>query len=169
MGVPTMESAALTALLSAVQLSAQESPPSQLDFLAGDWDLYDPSGARIGHSRILVQAPGAMLFEERLVGEDHPQPLWFENSEADGGWIQLFVGIRGLVREFRTTSPPGEWPLVMGADVTLRDGTPVRFRMTMSRRSNDETRRILEVTRDGGTQWDTVFDYGYRRAVAAGR
>ena len=35
----------------------------------------------------------------------------------------------------------------------LRDGTPVRFRMTMTRVSDDESGRILEMSRDNGATW----------------
>ena len=137
---------------------------TQLDFLEGQWAIHDPSGAEVGRSRIAVQAPGAMLFEERKVGED-AQPLWFENSETDKGWVQLFVGASGLMREFKQTSAPGVWPMIMTGDVVLRDGTPATFRLTMSRASNDETRRLLEMSRDKGGSWSPVFDYTYRRVA----
>jgi hypothetical protein len=143
------------------------APPPQLDFLAGSWALHDPSGTRVGSSRIVVQASNAMLFEERQVGNAAMQPLWFANVESSGRWTQYFVGALGLIRAFVAESGPGAWPIVMGADVTLRDGTPVRFRMTMSRASADETRRILEISRDGGAAWSTVFDYVYRREAAS--
>jgi len=146
---------------------AQPAAPPQLDFLAGNWSLHDAAGTRVGSSRIVVQAANAMLFEERQVGNAAAQPLWFANVESSGRWTQYFVGALGLIRAFEAQTAPGAWPIVMGADVTLRDGTPVRFRMTMSRASADETRRILEISRDGGATWNNVFDYSYRRERAA--
>lgn len=151
-------------VLAAVAPPAFAQPPSQLDFLGGDWTLHDSSGAQVGRSRIVVQAPGAMLFEERIVDGGEAQPIWFENSERNGGWTQLFVGAAGLMREFNTLSATGVWPIVMGGDVTLRDGTPVKFRLTMSRDSDDLTRRVLEISRDSGATWAPVFDYVYRRS-----
>ena len=142
---------------------AQPAAEPQLDFLAGDWALHDSAGARVGSSRIVVQAPNAMLYEERSVGNNGAQPLWFANVESSGRWTQFFVGARGLIRAFEAETAPGTWPIVMGSDVTLRDGTPVRFRMTISRASADETRRILEVSRNRGATWSNVFDYVYRR------
>ncbi len=143
---------------------AQPAPPASLDFLAGAWMLFDATGAEIGASRIEVQAPGAMLFERRTVGASAAQPIWFENSESAGGWSQLFLAASGQIRAFPTQSAPGVWPIVMGADTTLRDGARVRFRLTMSRASDNETRRVLEMSRDQGGSWTTVFDYIYRRA-----
>jgi hypothetical protein len=151
-------------LLTANAANGQAAPASQFDFLAGQWTLHDPSGARVGQSRVVVQAPRALLYEERVVGNNSPQPLWLVNSERTGGWAQLFVGVLGLVREFPMISTPGEWPVVMGADVVQRDGSPVRFRLTMTRASDNESRRILERSGDRGTSWAPVFDYTYRRA-----
>ena len=158
----------LFAAISLAAAQADPAPQSQLDFLAGEWSIHDASGARVGRSHIVVQAPNAMLFEQRVVGDRAPQPLWFEHAEAGDRWSQLFVGALGLIRAFRAETPTGQWPIVMGADVTLRDGTPVRFRMTMSKASEDETRRLLEMSRDQGASWNTVFDYSYRRSAAAG-
>ncbi|MGQ0590192.1 MAG: hypothetical protein ACT4N8_11795 [Sphingosinicella sp.] len=155
---------ALILFALAAPAAAQAPAESQLDFLAGEWTLHDAAGAEIGRSRVVVQAPAAMLYEERRVGEREAQPLWFARFERDGGWTQLFVGATDMVREFRPVSPPGAWPLVLGGDVTLRDGTPVRFRMTMTRVSDDESGRILEMSRDNGATWSTTFDYRYRRA-----
>jgi hypothetical protein len=152
----------------ASQSFGQAAPaPGQLDFLAGDWAISDASGSVVGRSHIVVQAPGVALYEERRVGEEM-QPLWFQRVEHQQAWTQLFVGAAGMVREFPASSAPGAWPVVMGADVTLRDGTPVRFRLTMTRASDDDSRRVLEMSRDQGTSWSTVFDYRYRRTGAAG-
>jgi hypothetical protein len=143
--------------------AAAEHEPADLDFLAGEWAIHDSSGVRIGSSRIVVQAKGAMLFEERQVPDGKVQPLWFENSEKDGGWTQLFVGPAGKTREFHSTSKMGEWPIIMGRETILADGKPTVFRLRMERLSNDKTRRLLESSRDAGTSWNTVFDYTYIR------
>lgn len=154
-------------LFWSAQCLAQATPaPGQLDFLAGDWTISDPSSAVVDRSHIVVQAPGVALYEERRVGQDM-QPLWFQRVEHHQAWTQLFIGAAGMTREFPASSAAGVWPVVMGADVTLRDGTPVRFRMTMTRASDDDSRRVLEMSRDQGASWNTVFDYRYRRAGAA--
>lgn len=144
--------------------TGQLASPVSLDFLAGDWTLHDPAGATVGHSSIEIQAASAMLFERRRISQAAEQPLWFENAERTEGWVQLFVNPAGQVREFSTQSPNGSWPLVLGGDVTLRDGATARFRLTIWRASDDESRRLLEVSRDGGGTWSAALDYTYRRA-----
>jgi hypothetical protein len=158
-----MIKAAIALLLFATGASAQVAPPSQLDFLAGSWEIRDPDGKAIGTSRIELAAPGAMLHETRTVGDEPPQPLWFSMFERHGRWSQLFVGARGMLREFVTTSEPGTWPIVMAGDVIMRDGKPGRFRLTMRRESDDQSSRVLELSRDAGVSWSPVFHYIYVR------
>jgi hypothetical protein len=136
--------------------------PGALDSWAGEWVVHDPSGKAIGESRIVVQAPNAMLYEERRIGDEEPQPLWFANSERDNAWIQMFVGPAGI-RIFRQTTGPGAWPLMMSGEAVLRDGRPASFRLTVTRASADESRRLLEMSIDKGASWSPLFDYTYRR------
>lgn len=132
-----------------------------LDALAGRWTLHDPQGAVIGESVVVVEQAGAMLREERRVGTQKPQLLWFAHFEA-GGWRQLFAGVQGTLRTFDTQSEPGAWPVLMGATVVTQDGQATQYRMTITRPNSDELRRILESSRDG-VRWSVVFDYTYRR------
>ena len=161
-----MFAAAAAALVMAPSPSASQvsAPVSAVDlgFLVGDWELFDAGGQRVGSSRVSVQAPGAMLFEERAVGDGAPQPLWFVNSERDGGWVQMFVGPKNQARVFTGPSPQS-WPLELGSDVTLVDGSAARFRLTMQRIGPEGSRRVLLMSRDKGASWKPIFDYEYRR------
>lgn len=138
--------------------------PGSLDVLVGQWTLHDAKGALVGDSHVQVLEAGVMLVEARRIGSARPQSLWFANFESQG-WQQLFVGVQGSLRSFATESAAGLWPVVMGATVATRDGQSTRFRMTMSRATDDEMRRVLESSRDAGATWTTVFDYTYRRVA----
>lgn len=143
--------------------TADAALPPAMDTLAGDWEIFDADGKRVGRSRILAQRQGAMLYEERSVGDGPPQQLWLYNAETHGGWSQLFVAPDGRIREFPAQSPPDAQPMLMGAEVRLADGAQVRFRLSMRLSSPDEHLRRLEISRDAGTSWKPVFDYRYRR------
>lgn len=138
----------------------------QLDFLAGDWAI-SVAGGQTGHSHIAVEAPGAMIFELREIEGEGALPLWFEYSERTQRWSQSFPGPRGL-REFALVSRPGAWPMIFAASVKLQDGAPARFELTLSKISNDESRRVLKLSRSGGP-WIVAFDYSYRRAPSVRR
>lgn len=161
---PSIIPAVLGLLLVAASAPGAERPRSQLDFLGGDWILSDPEGRPAGTSHIVVQLPGGMIYEERRA-EDGLLPVWFMNSERNGGWTQLFPSPSGALREFRPVSRAGEWPLVLGADVTLGNGKTARFRLTITRRSDDESRRVLQMSGDLGASWSPIFDYTYKRAL----
>jgi hypothetical protein len=158
-------SAALAALAAG---AAYAKTPSTVDlgFLKGEWTIFDGKGAAVGSATIVVQWPDAILYEQRKIGDRNTQPLWFVNSEKQGGWQQLFVGINGRVREFDQESTNADWPLVLNGDVVLHDGTPARFRMTLWRGDDNESRRRLEESVDDGATWTTVFDYTYRRKAS---
>jgi len=144
--------------------AANAAEPVSLDFLGGDWTLFDPSGKEAGKSHVDVQLPGAMIYERRTDASGE-LPVWFFNSEAEGGWVQLFPGPAGALREFAPQSKPGEWPLVLGSDVTLRDGRKAKFRLTLRHASDNESHRLLEMSTDAGKSWSPVFDYKYVRAA----
>jgi len=137
-----------------------------MDFMEGTWIIENSDGDVVGRSEIVAQVHGTMLYERRTIGDADPQPLWLENAERNNGWTQLFVGPNGQTREFIPRTAPGEWPLVLGADVTLQDGSPARFRMTITRESDRLSRRHLEISRDRGDAWKTVFHYTYRKSPA---
>lgn len=135
-----------------------------LDFLGGDWVLMDPDGKPAGKSHVEIQLPGAMIFETRTDAQGE-LPVWFVNSESRSGWVQLFPGPGGSLREFAPQSAPGQWPLVLGSDVTLRDGRRAKFRLTLGHASDNESHRLLEMSVDAGKSWAPVFDYKYVRAA----
>lgn len=145
-----------------ISLAAQAEEPVNLRFFEGNWTIYRHDGSVAGTSAIESRWPNAVYFEQRKIGDDPAQLLWFVNMETDG-WQQLFIGIAGTVRKFQSVSETGKWPLVFALDVVLKDGTPARFRMTVEKQSEDVSRRILERSVDGGSSWGQVFDYTYRR------
>ena len=136
-----------------------------LDFLAGKWALLNADGSDAGTS--CVRLDNGMISEVRRDNEGDV-PLWFFQSERNGGWTQLFPAPSGELREFTPQSKPGDWPLILGSKVTLKDGRRVTFRLTMKRLEERNSRRHLEMSADDGKTWNTVFDYTYR-AVQAGR
>jgi hypothetical protein len=151
---------ALLATLLFAQPAVAES--GDLDFLPGTYTIAGPSGEVIGNATITVRHPGAMLEEERRIGEEPSQKLWFGRFERSGGWAQIFLSPNGL-REFPRTSESGVWPMVFGAPVTLANGTSATFRLTITRAedSSQSHRRLLEMSVDGGDKWRTILDYTY--------
>lgn len=156
---------AIAALIAAGMLAsapAQAEDDLELDFLAGQYDVLDADGTVLGQASVHVRIPGAVIEEDRRIGERAPQLMWLARLEHADGWTQIFQSPAGM-REFPRLSPKGAWPIVFGGDVTLASGAPASFRLTISGSEPAKHRRLLEISRDGGESWATVFDYTYRR------
>jgi hypothetical protein len=136
--------------------------PQALDVLAGEYTITNAKGETIGKASISVRKAGAVIEESRQIGDESPQLLWFAVLEHNSGWTQLFLSPAGL-REFPLVSPKDAWPLIFGADVKLADGSPARFRLSISKEGEAAHRRLLEMSRNNGANWRPVFDYTYRR------
>lgn len=158
----------LAGLAGARQDVVPEPDLPMLDFLAGEWEIFDAAGQRVGDSNVVLRAPNAVIFEQRHLHGLGTQVLWFVNSERDGGWKQLNMGVTGQMREFIPQSKLGEWPMVFGADVISADGGTARYRLVFMRRSATELRRTLNYSRDRGATWKVEHDLVYRRKQAGG-
>lgn len=159
--------AAVCASWAPVRANASEvRANSGIEALLGDWEIFDAAGKSLGQSRVIAQRPGSMLYEERSIAGAPLQQLWLYNAETRGGWSQLFVAPNGMVREFALQSASGAWPMIMGGDVRLADGATATFRLTLSIEDDGGNCRLLEMSRDGGDRWQTVFDYRYRRSTS---
>lgn len=136
-----------------------------LDYLAGEWDIFDAAGKQIGTSVVAVQEKNAALYEIRTFNEGVPQKLWFFNTEFEGGWKQAFMSGRShLMREFRTEEKMPDGRLRMGARYQTANGDVTTFRIFLSGPdATGATRRVLESSKDEGQTWIPVFDYTYRR------
>lgn len=160
---------ACIATLFAVSVALAEEADlkkSNIDFLgnfSGNWIIQDDTGKEVGSSRVITQYPGAVMSEVRTIGERNPQRLWFVNYEGLGNWAQLFVGPAGKIRQFITTSPAGEWPIIMGNKFVLKNGQPARFQMQIERESKDKFNRILRIQTGSESQWKVIFNYSYIR------
>ena len=149
----------LATLLVAQPVAAETD---DLEFLSGEYMIEGPKGEALGTAAITVRQPGAMIEEERRIGKEASQKLWFGRLEHTGGWAQIFLSPNGL-REFPRISEQGAWPLVFGAPVTLSNGTSASFRLTITRGSvsSRSHRRLLEMSADSGKNWRTILDYSY--------
>ena len=144
---------------------ASAAASADLDFLAGDWLLTDSSGKQVGTSHIDVDLPGGVIHEVRR-DESGVLPVWFARTErGGGGWSQFFPGPHGVLREFTPASLLGEWPMRLEGKALLGDGRNALFRLTLTRASSDDSNRLLQMSVDGGTNWQTIFDYRYHRVT----
>jgi len=138
-----------------------------IESMVGDWAIFDSEGTPIGRSRIVAQCGGAMLHEERLLNGQAPESLWLCHVEARG-WCQLDLAPSGWIRELVAQTPvalvrPTYDPIAMVGVALPEEGEPAALRLSFVLESADRGRRHLEISRDGGERWCTVYDYRYLR------
>jgi hypothetical protein len=129
----------------------------QFDFWLGEWQVHDPTGREVGHSRITPLFDGCAVREEwRGVGGVQGTSL-NTYSVANGRWHQTWVDSSGDLLLL-------DGGLVEGAMVLEGTSGGARQRITWSVEGDDGTavRQLWETSTDGSA-WTTAFDGRYSR------
>ena len=135
----------------------------QFDFWLGDWEVRDPGGEVVGHSRITRAVDGCAVREEwrgvrGLVGTS--LNAW---SPERGGWHQTWIDSSGMLLELDGGLRDGAMVLE-GATGDPASSDARRHRITWSQVDGHpgRVRQLWETSVDGGA-WETAFDGRYRR------
>ncbi|MDX1583580.1 MAG: tetratricopeptide repeat protein [Thermoanaerobaculia bacterium] len=126
----------------------------QFDFWAGDWDVYDPSGQKVGENTIERILNGCVVYESWAgVGGSEGRSFnrWDPDSET---WNQHWVSNNGNEIVMRGTFEEGRMVLE-----TLEGATPWQ-RWTWYEVAPRKVRQMAEQTTDGET-WSVVWDSVY--------
>ena len=140
-----------------------------LDFWTGDW-VVESNGVRQGTNRITRILDGCAVREEWTDTQGGTGESLFYVA-PNGEWRQVWVTENatqlGGVKEKRWVAlddgeaEPGavrfQGALPLPAGGTLLDRT------TLTPRADGTVRQHIEISRDGGTTWQTTFDAVYRR------
>lgn len=168
---------ALAALLTSVLFSASAQTPRarpascdkdptyhKLDFWLGDWDVFDlKSGERDGTNRIEKTLKSCAILENWTEASDHSEgKSLFYVVRATGTWKQIWVEDSGGTKEKRLLdSYVGEGVRFQG-EIPHKDGTSHLDRTTLLPMSGGRVRQTIEISRDAGKTWATVYDAEYR-------
>ena len=153
------------ALVAGVIQAADRGCPDplarQFDFWIGSWEVSNQDGSVVGHNRI-----------EPILDRCVLQETWAGASGSAGTSLNFFDTARGKWRQFwvwcEGTTLELEGGLVDGAMVlegdSVEEGKPARNRITWTKQPDESVRQLWELSRDGGTSWQTLFDGTYRPA-----
>ncbi|MFN8012398.1 MAG: hypothetical protein U0P81_13595 [Holophagaceae bacterium] len=162
-------------LLLAQAPPAQPAPPvpqarpqpgpghHQFDFWVGVWEVRDPSGKVVGHSRIEAIAGGFGILEHwRGAGGGEGKSL-NAYDPATERWHQSWVGQGGLI-QFEGTFAEGRMRLE-GRRTTPKG--PLLDRMTWTPQADGSVVQVWENSVDEGKTWTKSFEGIYRKAKGA--
>lgn len=137
----------------------------KLDFWIGAWDVYDNHDSTLNGTDIV----------EKIVGDCAIVENW---KEADGSgegrslfyyqparklWKQVWVTDAGLIKEKTLIAEIKNGGVRFQGEIPHLDGKSHLDRTTLTPLAGGRVHEVIELSRDNGKTWETVFDAEYRR------
>ncbi len=151
--------------LAADKVCADHNEGAALDFWVGSWRVTSMDGAtEYGSNRIEKALDGCAIFEHWRSARGGEGKSLFYFDAREGEWAQLWVTPDtnrpgGLKHKFLRREYEG--PGVRFQGEYPGDGGIIRDRTTLSARDDGSVRQHIEVSIDGGANWQTTFDALY--------
>jgi hypothetical protein len=134
----------------------------QFDFWEGRWDVFGPAGKLAGHNTIASVQGGCALVESWTGADGGTGTSLNFYDRTDRRWHQSWIGSTGGA--LRLAGGLKGSGMVLAADPVVRpDGTTVVNRITWTPLADGAVRQVWEVSKDGGREWQVVFDGKYVR------
>lgn len=169
--------ALLVAAASTVPAHAQQSSPPAcdelegfqlLDFWVGEWRVVDPEGNFQGNNRIEKILSGCAIMEHWEGAGGSAGKSLFYYDHLSRVWKQVWVTGNatrvGGLKEKRLIERLPDGALRFQGVITLPDGRTFLDRTTLTPLPDGRVEQILEVSRDGGTEWSRTFTGIYEPA-----
>lgn len=146
---------------SATPASPCQAPEyRQFDFWIGEWEVYNPSGVKVGDSRI-ERIIGSCVLLENYSGRKGYEGKSFNVYDASAKqWKQFWVDNGGAVLEFSGTFRADT--LEYRATTKESAGTKLH-RLSFYPLAPDSVRQLWEQSTNGGANWGVAFDGRYVR------
>jgi hypothetical protein len=162
----------LISLVAAAQTPAAKPVPCdqnpayhKLDFWLGEWTVYDiKSGQKDGTNRIERILKGCALIEnwtEAADGSEGKSLFYFQPSTSL--WKQVWVTETGAVKEKALQDSYTGQGVRFQGEILHHDGSSHLDRTTLIPTDGGRVRQAIEISRDSGKTWETVYDAEYRR------
>lgn len=138
----------------------------QFDFWVGEWDAYNPQGAKGGTSVIERIANGCGILENwtNASGGGSGKSINFYDPQA-GKWFQYWIGADGNPHRFSGEYRDGA--LRLAGEPYVKDGKRFITRLTFFNLDPNTVRQLSERSDDDGKSWSVVYDFKYVRRTQA--
>ena len=131
-----------------------------LRFLAGRLDVKDAKGNAAGSSHVERILDQCVIFENWTSPGYEGKSFNTLNPKTQK-WTQYWVDTAGTTAEM--TGAFEDKNLVYQRDMTRRDGTPAKSRMTFFNLADGRVRQLVEQSTDNGKTWTTQLDLHYTK------
>ena len=139
----------------------------QFDFWIGRWEVFDPSGKKVGDSRIDRINDGCALLENWTGGGSVTGKSLNIYDSEDRQWHQFWVDSSSSRLMLDGKFADGKMILAGTKVDPKKPENAVIQRITWSRNGDGSVRQLWESSGDGGKKWTTAFDGKYVKAKAA--
>ena len=127
------------------------------DFWIGEWNVTDPAGKTVGHSRIESILSGCSI-SEHWEGRGGFTGVSYNAWDAKTStWHQFWVDAQGNVARLQGGLADGKMVLQSAPSAGHVD------RIAWTPNADGSVRQLWEASEDGGKAWKTLFDGLYRK------
>jgi hypothetical protein len=142
----------------------QKNPDYQLlNFWIGNWDVQDPGGQKVGSNKIEKILGGCVVLENWAEMDGHEGKSFFYFDIPTKKWKQVWVEDSGGMKEKTFVQKFHDGGVRFQGNVQIRDGSMILDRTTLTPKDQNHVRQVIEISRDEGQNWKTVFDAIYVR------
>jgi tetratricopeptide (TPR) repeat protein len=152
---------------AAREIGANEArlPERRFDFWVGVWDVFDPSGTRVGEN-VVRALHGGRVIEENWAGASGVGGMSMNFVDPrTGRWRQVWIDAMGGLVEYEGAFEDGA--MRMEGFRVDRAGSRVISRASLTPREDGTVRQLIEESADGGATWRVYFDGVYVRRGAS--
>jgi hypothetical protein len=135
----------------------------QFDFWVGEWTVFDPSGKKVGDSRVERINDGCALLENWQGGGGITGKSLNVYDAEDKYWHQFWVDSSASRLQLKGALVGKKMVLTAVVPDSKKTGSTLHQRITWSQNADGSVRQHWETSNRGGKTWSTVFDGKYVR------
>jgi hypothetical protein len=152
----------------ATPLRPCETDPAyhKLDFWVGKWDVYENRNGTLNGTDIVekIVAGCAIVENWREADGSGEGKSLFYYQKAKKQWKQVWVTDAGPIKEKQLIEELKDGGIRFQGEIPHADGSSHFDRTTLTPVSGGHVHQVIEISRDAGRTWETVFDADYRRS-----
>jgi len=137
----------------------------KLDFWVGTWDVFDNRDGTLNGADIVEKIVGGCAIVENwreADGSGEGKSLFYYQKPKQQ-WKQVWVTDAGPIKEKQLVEELKDGSVRFQGETPHPDGTSHLDRTTLTPLSSGRVHQVIEISRDAGKSWKTVFDAEYRR------
>jgi hypothetical protein len=143
----------------------QDSAYRQLDFWIGHWDVFNTADRSKAGTSVIEKVLGGCALTvqwQEADGSGEVRELFYY-QKAKKLWHQVWISDAGPTKERVLVDVRTGGTLVFQGEVPQLDGGSHLDRSTVMALFDGRIHQIIEISRDSGKTWQSVFDADYRK------